>query len=104
MTHEHDRPAEDAQRETHPPLSDRVDQRDHPAQPQQPDEGYAEGQEVKPDTAEEERVRDYAEGQEVAPHEDLGRFSEGQEDEPETPDKVVERRFSEGQEIAPDSE
>jgi hypothetical protein len=104
MTSEDNRAAEEAQRATHPPLSDRVDDREHPAQPSQTDEGFAEGQEIKPDTAEEERVRDYAEGQEVVPHEDLGRFSEGQELEPETPDKVVERRFSEGQEIAPDSE
>jgi hypothetical protein len=104
MTSEDDRAAEDAQRAAHPPLSDRVDQRDHPAQPPQTDEGFAEGQEVKPDTPEEEEVRDFAEGQEVVDHEDMGRFSEGQELEPETPEKVVERRFSEGQEIAPDSE
>jgi hypothetical protein len=104
MASEHDRAAEDAQRATHPPLADKVDQRDHPAQPPQTDEGFAEGQEHKPDTLEEERIRDYAEGQEDVPHEDIGRFSEGQEIEPETPEKVVERRFSEGQEIAPDSE
>jgi hypothetical protein len=103
MTDEDDRLAEDAQRATHPPFADRVDQRDHPAQPPQTDEGFAEGQEVKPDTPEEERVRDFAEGQETVPHEDIGRFSEGQELEPETPEKDVERRFSEGQEIAPDS-
>ena len=105
MTSEHDdRRAEDVQRAAHPPFADQLDQRDHPAQPPQTDEGYAEGQEVKPDTEEEERVRDYAEGQEAVPHEEIGRFSEGQELEPQhTPEKDVERRFSEGQEIAPDS-
>src|SRR4051812_15563041 len=104
MSTEDDRAAEDAQRAAPPPLADQVDRREHRAQPEQVDEGFAEGQEIKPDTPEEERVRDFAEGQEVAPHEDIGRFSEGQEIEPETPEKVVERRFSEGQEIAPDSE
>ncbi len=99
-----DRAAEDLQRATHPPTADQVDQREHVAQPEQVDEGFGEGQDHKPDTLEEERVRDFAEGQEVVPHEDIGRFSEGQELEPETPEKVVERRFSEGQEIAPDSE
>jgi hypothetical protein len=105
MPSEHDdRAAEDVQRAAHPPAADQIDQREHAAQPPQVDEGFAEGQEIKPDTPEEERVRDFAEGQEVVPHEDVGRFSEGQEIEPETPEKVVERRFSEGQEIAPDSE
>jgi hypothetical protein len=107
MATDDDRRAEDAQRATHPPFADQVDQRDHVAQPSQTDEGYAEGQETKPDTAEEERVRDFAEGQEAPPptaeEEEIGRFSEGQEELPETEDKVIERRFSEGQEIAPDS-
>ena len=108
MASDHDdRPAEDAQRAAHPPHADRVDDRDHVAQPSQADEGFAEGQESEPDTPEEERIRDFGEGQEVAPlseeEEDIGRFSEGQEELPETPDKVVERRFSEGQEDSPDS-
>src|SRR3954451_2598594 len=108
MATEDDRAAEDAQRAAHPPFADRVDDREHRAQPEQVDEGYAEGQERKPDTAEEERIRDFGEGQEVAPlsedEEEIGRFSEGQEELPETPEKVVERRFSEGQEESPDSE
>jgi len=103
MSTDDDRLAEDAQRAAHPPFADRVDQRDHPAQPPQTDEGFAEGQEIKPDTPEEERVRDFAEGQEVVPPEEIGRFSEGQELVPDTPEKEIERRFSEGQEIAPDS-
>src|SRR3954447_5740250 len=108
MASEHDdRRAEDIQRATHPPFADQVDRREHNAQPEQVDEGFAEGQEIKPDTPEEERVRDFAEGQEIAPlseeEEEIGRFSEGQEDLPETEEKVVERRFSEGQEESPDS-
>ena len=104
MASEHDdRLAEDAQRASHPPAADQVAFSQHPAQPPQVDEGFAEGQQNKPDPPEEERVRDYAEGQEVVPHEEMGRFSEGQELDPDTPEKVVERRFSEGQEIAPDS-
>jgi hypothetical protein len=90
-----------------PPAADRLDERDHPAQPPQTDEGYAEGQEVHPDAPEEEVVRDFAEGQEVRPRlpeeEHIGRFSEGQEFEGETPEKVVERRFSEGQDAGPDT-
>jgi hypothetical protein len=90
-----------------PPAADRVDDREHPAQPPQTDEGFAEGQEAHPDTPEEEEVRDFAEGQEHAPRteeeERIGRFSEGQEEEGETPEKVVERRFSEGQDAGPET-
>jgi hypothetical protein len=108
MGSEHeDRPAEDAQRAVHPPAADRVDEREHRAQPPQVDEGYGEGLDVKPDTPEEQRVRDFGEGQEVPPRteeeEDIGRFSEGQELLPETPEKVVERRFSEGQDAGPET-
>jgi len=105
MSTEDDRAAEDAQRAAHPPFADRVDDREHRAQPEQVDEGYAEGQEVKPDSPDEERVRDFGEGQELAPlseeEEDIGRFSEGQEEEGETPEKLVERDFGEGQEERP---
>jgi hypothetical protein len=90
-----------------PPAADRLDDREHPAQPPQTDEGFAEGQEARPDTPEEEEVRDFAEGQEVPPRteeeEQIGRFSEGQELEGDTPEKVVERRFSEGQDAGPDT-
>jgi hypothetical protein len=90
-----------------PPAADRLDDREHPAQPEQTDEGFAEGQEQRPDSPEEEVVRDFAEGQEVPPRteeeEHIGRFSEGQEEEGETPEKVVERRFSEGQDAGPDT-
>jgi len=90
-----------------PPAADRVDDREHPAQPEQTDEGFAEGQETRPDAPEEEAIRDFAEGQETPPRteeeERIGRFSEGQEEEGDTPEKVVERRFSEGQDAGPDT-
>jgi len=79
--------------------------RDEPARPEQPDEGFAEGQKRKPDTPDEERERDFAEGMhELPPDEEPRRFSEGQEELPDSPDKHVERRFSEGQEVSPTSE
>ena len=91
----------------HPPAADRVDDREHPAQPPQTEEGYAEGQEGRTHSPEEERIRDFGEGQEVTPEdeeeEQIGRFSEGQELEGDTPEKVVERRFSEGQDAGPDT-
>ena len=76
----------------YPAGADRVDEREHPAQPEQTDHGFEEGVDVKPDTPEEDREE-----------EEIGRFSEGQEELPETPEKDVERRFSEGQEIDPES-
>jgi hypothetical protein len=103
MASEHDRAGDEVDRALRPPAADMIDEREHPAQPPQTDEGFAEGQEVEPDTPDEERVRDYAEGQEDWPDEDVGRFSEGQEVLPETPEKVVERRFSEGQDAGPDT-
>jgi hypothetical protein len=88
-----------------PAETDRVDERRHPARPEQTEHGFAEGQAVEP---EDEHVGTFAEGQAVAPdapeEEEIGRFSEGQEELPETPEKEVERRFSEGQEIDPGSE
>ena len=76
-----------------------------PARPQQPDEGFAEGQEREPRTPDEEREPDFAGGEHQLPDdEEPRRFSEGQEKEPDTPDKTVERRFSEGQEISPTSD
>jgi hypothetical protein len=84
---------------------------EHPARPEQPGEGFAEGYEHVPETPEEEleeeREPNFARG---ISHEDPpgtehhGRFSEGQEELPETPDKTVERRFSEGIEESPTSE
>ena len=76
----------------------------HPAQPDQPDHGFAEGAEEIPH---EERESDFARGVREGPEievEHKGRFSEGAEELPETPEKVVERRFSEGIEQSPTSE
>jgi hypothetical protein len=83
-----------------------ADEHEHPAQPPQHDEGFAEGQEqIQPEPPDQERVRDFGEGQELTPdapeEEHVGRFSEGQEEEGETPEKLVERDFAEGQEDTP---
>ena len=61
---------------------------EHPAAPEQTDEGFAEGLDQKPDTPEEEAER---------------RFSEGIEQLPETPEKERQRRFSEGAEQLPET-
>jgi len=83
-----------------------IPQHEHPARPEQTDDGFAEGQESAIDTPEEEVVRDFGEGQELSPPPadmPAGRFSEGQELAPDTPEKTVERRFSEGQDAGPDT-
>ena len=82
---------------------------EHPAAPEQPEDGFAEGEASPEVYPEDEEVRRFSEGQEDLPDVDPekqhhGRFSEGQEELPETPDKAAERRFSEGQEISPTSE
>jgi hypothetical protein len=84
-----------------------IDPNEHPGQPEQPREGFAEG-EARPDEfPEDEEVGRFSEGQEELPAEDAekvhhGRFSEGQEELPEEdPEKHEERRFSEGQDEEP---
>ena len=80
---------------------------EHPARPEQPDEGYQTGYDQARDTPEEQLEPNYARGisDEDAPGtEHHGRFSEGHEELPETPEKTVERRFSEGIERDPTSE
>lgn len=74
--------------------------RDRPAAPQQPEDGFEEGLDHKPDSPEERHEGDFAEGQEKEPHDPRRhpRYSEGQEKAPETPEKEAERRYSEGQE------
>ncbi|HEX2049350.1 MAG TPA: hypothetical protein VHJ34_01815 [Actinomycetota bacterium] len=78
---------------------------DRPASPEQPHDGFDEGQERLPDTPEDEREGRFSTGQEELPHrphEHKGRFSEGEQERlPDTPEKDVERRFSEGQEHTP---
>ena len=60
---------------------------EHPAKPEQPEGGFAEGEANPAEHPEDEAV---------------GRFSEGQEDLPEDdPEKHEERRFSEGQDAEP---
>jgi hypothetical protein len=76
---------------------------DRPASPEQFDDGFAEGQERKPDTPEEERPPRFSRGQDERdgrPEEEAvkPRFSRGQEQEDDAPEKEAERRFSEGQE------
>jgi hypothetical protein len=79
----------------------------HPARPEQPDTGFAEGVDQKPDTPDEELEPDFARGAREGPEAETERhprFSEGAEELPDTPDKTVERRFSEGVERSPTSE
>jgi hypothetical protein len=80
----------------------------HPAEPQGPEAGFAEGEKRFPGSPEEEAEPDFARGLRTGPEAELehqGRFSEGIEQEPEdSPDKTVERRFSEGIEESPTSE
>jgi hypothetical protein len=79
---------------------------EHPAKPEQPEGGFAEGQEMAEDFPENERVGRFSEGEEELPDtpekDRHGRFSEGQEDLPEEdPEKHEEGRFSEGQDEQP---
>jgi hypothetical protein len=77
---------------------------EHPAAPEQTDEGYETGYDQKRDTPEEELEPNFARGIAEPDTEERGRFSEGQEELPDTPEKEVERRFSEGIERSPTSE
>ena len=80
---------------------------DRPAGPEQPDDGFAEGEASPEVFPEDEEVGRFSEGQEDLPEEDFekqhhGRFSEGQEELAEAdPEKHEERRFSEGQDHQP---
>jgi hypothetical protein len=84
-----------------------MERHEHPAKPEQTDEGYETGYEQRRDTPEEELEPNFARGiaDEDAPGtERHGRFSEGDEERPrDTPEKKVERRFSEGVERNPTS-
>jgi hypothetical protein len=80
---------------------------EHPARPEQGDEGFETGYDQKRDTPEEEQEPNFARGisrEDVPGTEHHGRFSEGQEQLPDTPEKDVERRFSEGIERSPTSD
>ena len=84
-----------------------TDPSEHPAQPEQPADGFAEGEDNPEEFPEDEAVGRFSEGQEELPAEEdeklhHGRFSEGQEELPEEdPEKHEERRFSEGQDAEP---
>jgi hypothetical protein len=77
---------------------------EHPAAPEQVDEGFETGYDQARDTPEEEQEPNFARGLAEPETEHRGRFSEGQEELPDTPEKEVERRFSEGIERSPTSE
>jgi hypothetical protein len=91
---------------TNPPFPEPTE---HPAQPEQPEDGFEEGQAAREAFPEEdERVGRFSEGKEAFPDSaekhHHGRFSEGQEELPEEDlEKHVERRFSEGQDVQPPS-
>ena len=80
-----------------------IDPSEHPAQPEQPADGFAEGEANPEEFPEDEAIGRFSEGQEDLPADDeekvhRGRFSEGQEELPaDEPEKHEERRFSEGQ-------
>lgn len=84
-----------------------IDPNEHPAKPDQPQEGFAEGESKPEEFPEDEEVGRFSEGQEELAADDpekvhQGRFSEGQEELPEDdPEKHEERRFSEGQDEQP---
>jgi hypothetical protein len=84
-----------------------IDPSEHPAKPEQPDGGFATGEENREEFPEDDDVGRFSEGQEDLPGGDPekvhhGRFSEGQEELPEEdPEKHEERRFSEGQDMEP---
>jgi hypothetical protein len=93
--------------ETEDAAAERLEHK-HPAEPQGPGAGFAEGEKLEPDSPEEQAEPDFARGLRTGPDSELeeqGRFSEGIEQEPKhAPDKDVERRFSEGIERSPTSE
>ena len=84
-----------------------MEHHDHPARPEQVDEGFETGSDHKPDSPEEELEPNFARGiahEDVPGTEHHGRFSEGQEELPDSPEKEVEGRFSTGIEESPTSE
>ncbi|HEX7299916.1 MAG TPA: hypothetical protein VF257_13030 [Solirubrobacteraceae bacterium] len=84
-----------------------LDPNERPAKPEQPEDGFAEGEANPEAYPEDERVGRFSLGEEQLGEDDPekhrhGRFSEGQEElGEEDPEKHVERRFSEGQDHQP---
>jgi hypothetical protein len=88
-----------------PSMEDRMEHKDHPAEPEQTRHGFEEGLERTPDTPAEEVEGDFAVGQEregETPEKEMeDRFSRGQEADDEKPEKEREGRFSTGQDHGP---
>ena len=72
-------------------------EREHPAGPEQINNGFEEGFLRAPRSPDTRRIGRFSTGAERLPSSDRrGRFSDGGEQLPETPEKTAERRFSEG--------
>ena len=90
-----------------PSGADRIDGREHPAQPEQTQHGFEEGFDHKPDSPAENEVGRFSTEIEQTPKhspekEDIGRFSDGIEQTPETVEKTAEGDFATGTEQIPD--
>ena len=84
-----------------------MEHHDHPAAPEQVEEGFETGADHKPDAPDENLEPNFARGiadESVQDTEHRGRFSEGQEDLPDSPEKRVEGRYSRGIEESPTSD
>jgi hypothetical protein len=90
-----------------PEGADRINERQHPAQPEQTRDGFEQGYDQEPDSPEENEVGRFSTGEEQTPKhtaekEDIGRFSTGEEQLPETDEKTDEGNFATGTEQIPD--
>ena len=70
--------------------------RERPAGPEQPESGFEEGLEQRPDTPDEQREPDFARGLASEEPETKPRFSRGEEELPGSAENQAEGRFSEG--------
>jgi hypothetical protein len=75
---------------------------EHPAQPQEPEHGFDEGQETRPEDTQhvEDQEPDFARGERQGPESDAEvrpGFDAGQETRPEDAEHAEEGRFDEGQ-------
>ena len=70
--------------------------RERSAAPEQPDSGFEEGLEQRPDTPDEQREPDFARGLTSEETETKPRFSRGEEEFPDSAESEAEGRFSEG--------
>jgi hypothetical protein len=84
-----------------------MEHHDHPAAPEQVDEGFETGSDHKPDPPDENLEPNFARGIAKEDQPDgghRGRFSEGEEELPDSPEKRIEGRYSRGIEESPTSE